>query len=62
MVKQIAIQVILFYVGLNFLRFELHDETMWKFWIITQVLITTVPGLVMEARGLVQYLKLPEKA
>ena len=24
---------------------------MWKFWIFTQVLITTIPGLVMEARG-----------
>ena len=51
MIKIIAIQVILFYVGLNFLRFELHDSTMWKFWIFTQVLITTIPGLVMEARG-----------
>ncbi len=47
----IAIQVICFYVGLNFLRFELHDSTMWKFWIFTQVLITIVPGLVLEKRG-----------
>lgn len=47
----IVIQVVCFYVGLNFLRFELHDSTMWKFWIFTQVLITTVPGLVLERRG-----------
>lgn len=48
--KDIIIQVVCFYVGLNFLRYELHDETMWKFWIFTQVLITIVPGLVMEKR------------
>ena len=28
---------LLFYLCLNFLRFEWHDETMWKFWIFTQV-------------------------
>ena len=50
MLKTICIQLICFYVGLNLLRFELHDSTMWKFWIFTQVLITIVPGLVMEAR------------
>lgn len=50
-IKDIAIQLVCFYVGLNFLRFELHDSTMWKFWIFTQVLITIVPGLVMEKRG-----------
>ena len=50
MLRDIVIQVICFYVGLNFLRFELHDSTMWKFWIFTQVLITIVPGLVMEKR------------
>ncbi len=52
--SSIALAVVfglLVYVGLNFLRFEPHDETMWKFWIFTQVLITTVPGLVMEKRG-----------
>lgn len=47
----IIIQVICYYVGLNFLRFELHDSTMWKFWIFTQVFITIVPGLVLERRG-----------
>ena len=46
----IGIQIVCFYVGLNLLRFELHDSTMWKFWIFTQVLITIVPGLVMEHR------------
>lgn len=49
--KDVIIQIICFYVGLNFLRFELLDSTMWKFWIFTQVLITIVPGLVMEKRG-----------
>lgn len=49
--KDVMIQVVCFYVGLNFLRFELLDSTMWKFWIFTQVLITIVPGLVMEKRG-----------
>lgn len=51
MLKTICIQVICFYVGLNMIRFELHDSTMWKFWIFTRVLITIVPGLVMEMRG-----------
>lgn len=51
MLREIIIQVVCFYVGLNLLRFELHDSTMWKFWIFTQVLITIVPGLVMEKRG-----------
>lgn len=49
--RDVIIQLVCFYVGLNFLRFELHDSTMWKFWIFTQVLITIVPGLVMEKRG-----------
>lgn len=50
-VRDIVIQIVCFYAGLNFLRFELHDSTMWKFWIFTQVLVTIVPGLVMEKRG-----------
>ena len=50
-IKDIIIQIACFYIGLNFLRFELHDSTMWKFWIFTQVLITIVPGLVLEKRG-----------
>lgn len=49
--RDVLFQILIFYVGLNFLRFELHDSTMWKFWIFTQVLITIVPGLVMERRG-----------
>ena len=51
MLRDIIIQVVCFFVGLNLLRVELHDNTMWKFWIFTQVLITTVPGLVLEKRG-----------
>ncbi len=50
MLKIVGIQIVCFYAGLNLLRFELHDSTMWKFWIFTQVLITIVPGLVMEHR------------
>ncbi len=49
--RDVIAQVIIFYVGLNFLRFELHDSTMWKFWIFTQVLITIVPGLTLKKRG-----------
>lgn len=49
--KDVIIQIICFYVSLNLLRFELHDSTMWKFWIFTQVLITVVPGIVLEKRG-----------
>ena len=51
MLRDIVIQVVCFFVGLNPLRVELHDSTMWKFWIFTQVLITIVPGLVLEKRG-----------
>ena len=47
----IIIQVVCFFTGLNMLRFELHDETMWKFWIFTQVLVTTVPVWELRKRG-----------
>ena len=47
----ILIQIICFFVGLNLLRFELNDSSMWKFWIFTQVLITIIPGLELEKRG-----------
>ena len=50
-IKDILIQIICFYVGLNLLRFELNDLCMWKFWIFTQVLITIIPGLELEKRG-----------
>lgn len=50
-IKDIVLQFILWYTGLNFLRFELHDSTMWKFWIFTQVLICTVPVITMYKRG-----------
>lgn len=47
----IILMTLAFFVALNLLRVELHDPTMWKFWIFTQVLITIVPGLVLEKRG-----------
>ncbi len=47
----IILLIVVFFVGLNLLRAELHDPTMWKFWIFTQVLITTIPGLELERRG-----------
>lgn len=47
----IVIMTLAFFVALNLLRVELHDPTMWKFWIFTQVLITIVPGLELERRG-----------
>lgn len=47
----IVLLTLVFFVALNLLRAELHDPTMWKFWIFTQVLITTVPGLVLERRA-----------
>ncbi|MDD1332954.1 ABC transporter permease [Lactobacillus delbrueckii] len=49
--RDVIFQVLIFYVSLNLLRFELHDSTMWKFWIFTQILITTVPGLSLERQG-----------
>lgn len=49
--RDVIFQVVIFYVSLNLLRFELHDSTMWKFWVFTQVLITTVPGLALEKKG-----------
>ena len=50
-VFDILIQIIIFYSGLNLLRFELNDTFMWKFWIFTQVFITIIPGLELEKRG-----------
>ncbi len=47
----IILMTLAFFVALNLLRTELHDPTMWKFWIFTQVLVTIVPGLVLEQRG-----------
>lgn len=51
MLRDIIFQVVIFLVGLNLLRVELGDLTMWKFWIFTQVLVTVTPGLVLEKRG-----------
>lgn len=46
-----VMQVIIFFVALNLLRVELHDQTMFKFWIFTQVIICCAPGLFWERRG-----------
>ncbi|MBR0408125.1 MAG: ABC transporter permease [Clostridia bacterium] len=51
MVGEIVCLTLFFYLCLNFLRFEWHDETMWKFWIFTQVLVTTVPVWELRKRG-----------
>ena len=51
MVAEIVVLTLFMYLCLNFLRFEWHDETMWKFWIFTQVLVTTVPVWEMRKRG-----------
>lgn len=49
--RDIVFQIVICFAGLNLLRVELNDLTMWKFWIFTQVLITIAPGLVLEKRG-----------
>ena len=49
--NDILIQIICFLAGLNLLRFELNDVAMFKFWVLTQVLITIIPGLELEKRG-----------
>ena len=46
-----CLQVLIFFVSLNLLRVELHDTSMFKFWIFTQVIICSVPGLFWEKRG-----------
>ncbi len=50
-ILEIVVLTLFCYLCLNFLRFEWHDETMWKFWIFTQVLVTTVPVWEMRKRG-----------
>ena len=50
-VKTCIMQVLIFFVSLNLLRVELGDETMFKFWIFTQVIICCAPGLFWERRG-----------
>ena len=46
-----CLQVLIFFVSVNLLRVELHDESIFKFWIFTQVIICVVPGLFWEKRG-----------
>jgi hypothetical protein len=45
-----VMQVVIFFAVLNLLRVELHDESMFKFWIFTQVIICCAPGLFWEQR------------
>ncbi len=47
----ICAQVLVFFASLNFLRTELNDITMFKFWIFTQVIIVCAPGLFWAKRG-----------
>lgn len=47
----ILAQIFIFFVSLNFLRVELGDVSMFKFWIFTQVIIVCAPGLFWRERG-----------
>ena len=47
----ICAQILIFFVSLNFLRVELGDVSMFKFWIFTQVIIVCAPGLFWKERG-----------
>lgn len=47
----ILAEVLIFFVSLNFLRVELGDVSMFKFWIFTQVIIVCAPGLFWRERG-----------
>ena len=47
----IAAQIFIFFLTLNFLRVELEDVSMFKFWIFTQVIIVCAPGLFWRERG-----------
>lgn len=44
-------QIAIFFVSLNFLRVELGDVSMFKFWIFTQVIIVCAPGMFWRERG-----------
>ena len=48
---ELAAQILIFFVSLNFLRVELGDVSMFKFWIFTQVIIVCAPGLFWRERG-----------
>lgn len=47
----ICAQILIFFVALNFLRVELGDVSMFKFWIFTQVIIVCAPGLFWRERN-----------
>ncbi len=44
-------EILIFFVSLNFLRVELGDVSMFKFWIFTQTLVVCVPGMFWRERG-----------
>ena len=44
------IMIFAFFVALNILRVYLHDFTMWKFWLFTNILITVAPPLYLQKR------------
>lgn len=46
-----VLQWLVFFVSLNLLRVELGDNTMYKFWIFTQVIICAAPGFFWKKRG-----------
>ncbi len=50
-VFDVCAQVLIFFVSLNFLRVELADVSMFKFWIFTQVIIVCAPGMFWRRRG-----------
>ncbi|MGI6535793.1 MAG: hypothetical protein ACOX12_05165 [Eggerthellaceae bacterium] len=47
----IVAQIFIFFLSLNFLRAELGDVSMFKFWIFTQAIIVCAPGLFWRERG-----------
>ncbi|MGI6216980.1 MAG: hypothetical protein ACOYIK_05135 [Coriobacteriales bacterium] len=47
----ICAQILIFFLALNFLRVELGDVSMFKFWIFTQVIIVCAPGLFWRERN-----------
>lgn len=44
-------EIVVCFVSLNFLRVELGDVSMFKFWIFTQTLVVCVPGMFWKERG-----------
>lgn len=51
MVLQIVSMVIIFYAGLNMLRFEWHDITLWKEWSFMNIFAVIGPMFELKRRG-----------